>query len=179
MKMKILKICKNKRGVSPVIATILMVAITVVLAGVLYVMVMHLTNGSSVTTYAVGFGDIGNAQPGNGYVTETIQIASATNGLYLSAVGFKVLQSSGSIAQLYSPITYTLANGTTYSFNPTTNAWTYSTGPTPYPQPSLVLVNSGASITVEVSTSSQNLATYELVAYGLGSSSVSGSVLLK
>ncbi|MGC8580922.1 MAG: archaellin/type IV pilin N-terminal domain-containing protein [Thermoplasmata archaeon] len=177
--MKTLKICKNKRGVSPVIATILMVAITVVLAGVLYVMVMHLTNGSNVTTYAVGFGDIGNPQPGNGYVSETIQIASATNGLYLSAVGFKVLQSSGSIAQLYSPITYSLSNGTTYSFDPTTNAWTYSTGPTPYPQPSLVLVNSGASITVEVSTTNQNLATYELVAYGLGSSSVSGSVLLK
>jgi|GEM_PF-1768052 len=177
--MKILKICKNKVGVSPVIATILMVAITVVLAGVLYVMVMHLTNGSGVNTYAVGFGDVGNAQPGNGYVTETIQIASATNGLYLSMVGFKVQGSNGSIAQLYSPITYTLSNGTTYTFNPSTQSWAYSTGPTPYPQASLVLINSGASVTVEVSTSSPNLATYELVAYGLGSNSVSGSVLLK
>jgi len=34
---------KDRRGVSPVIATILMVAITVVLAAVLYVMVMDLT----------------------------------------------------------------------------------------------------------------------------------------
>ena len=34
------KIWKNRSGVSPVIATILMVAITVVLAAVLYVMVM-------------------------------------------------------------------------------------------------------------------------------------------
>jgi len=37
---KIWKIRKDKEGVSPVIATILMVAITVVLAAVLYVMVM-------------------------------------------------------------------------------------------------------------------------------------------
>ncbi|MGC8656610.1 MAG: archaellin/type IV pilin N-terminal domain-containing protein, partial [Thermoplasmata archaeon] len=43
--MKIGKIYRKKKGVSPVIATILMVAITVVLAGVLYVMVMGLMHG--------------------------------------------------------------------------------------------------------------------------------------
>ena len=40
MKLKLKKSMKNRSAVSPVIATILMVAITVVLAAVLYVMVM-------------------------------------------------------------------------------------------------------------------------------------------
>ncbi len=43
---KIWKIRKNSEAVSPVIATILMVAITVVLAAVLYVMVMGFNTGS-------------------------------------------------------------------------------------------------------------------------------------
>ena len=48
---KIWKIRKNKEAVSPVIATILMVAITVVLAAVLYVMVMGFggTSGNTPT----------------------------------------------------------------------------------------------------------------------------------
>lgn len=37
----------NKKAVSPIIATILMVAVTVVLAGVLYVMVIGLSSGSA------------------------------------------------------------------------------------------------------------------------------------
>ncbi|MGD0818919.1 MAG: archaellin/type IV pilin N-terminal domain-containing protein, partial [Methanomassiliicoccales archaeon] len=41
------KMRKDKSAVSPVIATILMVAITVVLAAVLYVMVMGFGGGSS------------------------------------------------------------------------------------------------------------------------------------
>jgi flagellin-like protein len=43
----------NKKGVSPVIATILMVAITVVLAAVLYVMVIGFGGGSAKPT--IGF----------------------------------------------------------------------------------------------------------------------------
>jgi len=41
---------KNNKAVSPVIATILMVAITVVLAAVLYVMVMGMSGGDDTTT---------------------------------------------------------------------------------------------------------------------------------
>lgn len=52
------KMWKNRSGVSPVIATILMVAITVVLAAVLYVMVMGF--GSNPTNNATGA--IGPAQ---------------------------------------------------------------------------------------------------------------------
>jgi archaeal type IV pilus assembly protein PilA len=46
---KIWKIRKNREAVSPVIATILMVAITVVLAAVLYVMVMGFGGGTANT----------------------------------------------------------------------------------------------------------------------------------
>jgi len=45
---------KNEDAVSPVIAVILMVAITVVLAGVLYVWVTSLADTSSTTTQALG-----------------------------------------------------------------------------------------------------------------------------
>jgi flagellin-like protein len=72
MMKKTWKIRKNSEAVSPVIATILMVAITVVLAAVLYVMVMGFTPGggstpqgafttaekTSATTYKVSFGAI-------------------------------------------------------------------------------------------------------------------------
>jgi len=62
---KMWKIRKNKEAVSPVIATILMVAITVVLAAVLYVMVMGFgtSNGSTPTatmTYAKASGSGNN-----------------------------------------------------------------------------------------------------------------------
>jgi flagellin-like protein len=47
---------KDEKGVSPVIATILMVAITVVLAAVLYVMVTGLLSGPGATIPRVTFG---------------------------------------------------------------------------------------------------------------------------
>ena len=57
---KCLVIRKDERGVSPVIATILMVAITVVLAAVLYVMVTGLLGGGTQVNPAVTFGPTSN-----------------------------------------------------------------------------------------------------------------------
>ncbi|MEK6851714.1 MAG: archaellin/type IV pilin N-terminal domain-containing protein [Candidatus Thermoplasmatota archaeon] len=54
--MKSWTIRKDEKAVSPVIATILMVAITVVLAAVLYVMVTGLLAGPGATRPAVTFG---------------------------------------------------------------------------------------------------------------------------
>ena len=65
---KIWKKRKNSEAVSPVIATILMVAITVVLAAVLYLMVM-------------GFGTTGNQTPTGSFVGSP---ASVTNGYQLT-----------------------------------------------------------------------------------------------
>jgi flagellin-like protein len=65
------KMWKNRSGVSPVIATILMVAITVVLAAVLYVMVM-------------GFGGQGSSAPTGSFSEKT----KVTNGEKLTFAAF-------------------------------------------------------------------------------------------
>jgi archaeal type IV pilus assembly protein PilA len=53
----------RKRGVSPIIATILLVAITVVLAAVLYVLISGLTHGPGNTPIGTAF-QAGNPTPG-------------------------------------------------------------------------------------------------------------------
>ncbi len=58
---KIWKMKKSKEAVSPVIATILMVAITVVLAAVLYVMVMGFGSNPD-TNPTMSLSDISNDQ---------------------------------------------------------------------------------------------------------------------
>ena len=61
----------NKKGVSPIIATILLVAITVVLAAVLYVLISGLTRG-----------------PGNTPLGSAMAVGSSTAGTsYLAAGG--------------------------------------------------------------------------------------------
>ena len=65
---------KDEQAVSPVIATILMVAITVVLAAVLYVMVSGLLTGPGPSKPIVAFG----ALTRTGTTSEQFQIASAS-----------------------------------------------------------------------------------------------------
>ena len=76
---KMWKIRKDKSAVSPVIATILMVAITVVLAAVLYVMVMGFGGQGGATAPAATLQKTGN--------TVTISITPQTD---LSKVGIVV-----------------------------------------------------------------------------------------
>ena len=69
---------KDEAAVSPVIATILMVAITVVLAAVLYVMVSGLLVGPGATRPQVTFGSVDlSVSPGNA----TFQIAGVTQSV--------------------------------------------------------------------------------------------------
>src|SRR5213083_538617 len=69
---------KDEEAVSPVIATILMVAITVVLAAVLYVMVSGLLVGPGATRPQVTFGSVDlSVSPGNA----TFQIAGVTQSV--------------------------------------------------------------------------------------------------
>src|SRR5208282_4370147 len=56
----------QRRGVSPIIATILLVAITVVLAAVLYVLVSGLTGGPTSTPFGSAFTA---SHPGSGVCT--------------------------------------------------------------------------------------------------------------
>ncbi|MFH0816451.1 MAG: archaellin/type IV pilin N-terminal domain-containing protein [Methanobacteriota archaeon] len=76
------RIWRNKEGVSPVIATILMVAITVVLAAVLYVMVSgYMTGGggtplSGSLTYRTS-----DSTPNSGVAKAEVSVTAPSNGL--------------------------------------------------------------------------------------------------
>ena len=94
-----LKIKRNKAGVSTVIGVILIIAITVVLAGVLYVFASHLINGSSFSSY--GANEIAfytTTPPMNcavGDILENVSIQYASPGLQIVDVGFKIVNAYG------------------------------------------------------------------------------------
>ncbi len=164
---------RKKKGVSPVIATILMVAITVVLAGVLYVMVLGFTHGGPGTTIAIGFGSpyaaTGSSSSG---LSEVVPITGASNTIYLSSIGFKVTNSAGATQNVTSFIYTSTTGSTIYGFSG--GAWK-PTGT------STVAVSSGATVTIHDVTgiSGSNLAGYTLEVFALSSGvSVSGSVSL-
>lgn len=92
------KFAKRRKdsAVSPVIATILMVAITVVLAAVLYVMVSGFTH-SPGTAASAGLNEVQNSA---GNYTVTVSSVSASN---LGAANLKLVISGGtSVAGTYS-----------------------------------------------------------------------------
>ncbi len=70
------KMWKNRSGVSPVIATILMVAITVVLAAVLYVMVMGF-GGNPASTPTGQFKAAERSSDGESYRIQVLSISEA------------------------------------------------------------------------------------------------------
>ncbi len=93
---------KAKRGVSPIIATILLVAITVVLAAVLYILISGLTKGPGTTPLgtSLALGSPSEAQnkpssPTIFYYNFTVQ--SAGGGIILNNILFQVVTSGGSI----------------------------------------------------------------------------------
>jgi archaeal type IV pilus assembly protein PilA len=107
MMKKMWKIRKDKSAVSPVIATILMVAITVVLAAVLYVMVMGFGGSNTTSAPTATLSKSGN--------TLTISISSQTNA---SKIGVAV--TVGTVTSYYfiygSPAT---ATGVSWTFSHT------------------------------------------------------------
>jgi flagellin-like protein len=117
---------KGRRGVSPIIATILLVAITVVLAAVLYILISGLTKGPGNTPIGSALA-MGTATPGtNGTLfTYTISI-TPSSGLTVGSVDFSIQSSAGVIQaqpatsniQVIGPQGCLVA---TYTFS--TNAW--------------------------------------------------------
>jgi len=89
---------KHKRGVSPIIATILLVAITVVLAAVLYVLVSGLTRSGASTPYEIIMTSSNQATGTNTYFD--IMTLSPTPGLTTAMFGLKVTQLGGTILTL-------------------------------------------------------------------------------
>ncbi len=85
---------RDQAGVSPVIATILMVAITVVLAAVLYVMVSGLVSGPGSTPRAMGVAVSKSADGSNWQLT----ISSVDAGLAESSTYLTVFNINGTVA---------------------------------------------------------------------------------
>ena len=85
---------KDDRAVSPVIATILMVAITVVLAAVLYVMVSGLITSPGSTPKAIGV-TVGKSGDGTNW---TLTFANVPTGLVPSTTYLTILTGSGASA---------------------------------------------------------------------------------
>ncbi len=82
---------RNEEAVSPVIATILMVAITVVLAGVLYVWASSLAEGNTdgnLTLYVFD-GEDANGAPGTGTADNLIRL-TMTDGENINWANLKV-----------------------------------------------------------------------------------------
>jgi archaeal type IV pilus assembly protein PilA len=83
---------KDEKAVSPVIATILMVAITVVLAAVLYVMVSGLITGPGSTPKAIGV-SVTRSSDGTNWV---ILFTSVPSGLGVNTTALTLISGSGS-----------------------------------------------------------------------------------
>ncbi len=84
----------RKRGVSPIIATILLVAITVVLAAVLYVLISGLTHGTGSAPLGTNFAwGAGTAQ--NNATSAAPSPCTAANGITITATYCYTIQISG------------------------------------------------------------------------------------
>ena len=118
---------KRKRGVSPIIATILLVAITVVLAAVLYILISGLTKGPGNTPLGTALA-VGPAAEGtNGSAnTFSFAIVSASGGLTLSNLAFQVQNTGGNVVAMTAPtlIVTGLAGTGVASYNMATGTWT-------------------------------------------------------
>ena len=186
---------RGKRGVSPIIATILLVAITVVLAAVLYVLVSGLTKSGASVPYQLGMQPTSNT--GSGTSWSDILALAPTSGLTTSMFGLKVTTSasvtyatvapSGTGCSISAatnvPTSCTGTTGGWYGvlvspssgdivalYSGTTAGWTYVTGTT-------VALNNGYTLWVITPTQVAGNS-YTISAFSTGTSSVSGSSLL-
>jgi flagellin-like protein len=185
----------RQRGVSPIIATILLVAITVVLAAVLYILISGLTGGSTSTPYTVGFGSPRASGTGTFYLTFPL---SVTNDLKTGLFGLKITSPSGvglASAATTGASCLPTATGTDQftSCTGTAGGWytvltnanggilaTYSgaTAKWGYPAGISNIVLSNSDSVVVVSSTSLSGIGDRIAAFGTGSSSVSGSAEL-
>jgi flagellin-like protein len=166
---------KNKRGVSPIIATILLVAITVVIAAVLYVLVSGYLKGTGSAPLSINLQGLANGkcstvknnQPvaacNTGVASYYLSFSSvsASNGMTTSDFGFKILTPGGSTVSF---INATLVwNGNSESTYTSTGGWSFGSVPV-NASDNIVFFSAGSLI-----GSGDNIQ-----AVGIGSASVSG-----
>jgi flagellin-like protein len=161
------------RGVSDIIATILLVAITVVLAAVLYILISGLTHGVGSADLGTNFGwaspvNATGASPtpvgcASANFCYQVEIASAS-GITTSDMSFSLHTSSGGPAGFPTGTTIFLVSTTNVQLDEyyTGNSTWQHTGIT-VAAADYINVNSGAK-----STATNGLHGYELVALGAG-----------
>ena len=141
---------RSKRGVSPIIATILLVAITVVLAAVLYVLVSGYLSHSTGTSIAIGWGSV-SSNVNNAktiyYYNTTVQSVSPTS-LHWNDIATVTVKSStgGPYSGTVALIEVFSASGGTATYS--AGSWQFANGDT-----SSTPVSSGDTLVVELSTS--------------------------
>lgn len=166
----------RKRGVSPIIATILLVAITVVLAAVLYVLISGLTKGPGTTPIGTAFG-FGTAQQASNTNCAantagecyTVGVASASSQVTTASVSFAV-QNGGAGVSAGAVVTLLDISGSPLAVYTVGTGWAASTGQT-------LPISFSSTQTLVLSTTS-SVAGDTLVAAGTGSLQGTTSVAL-
>jgi len=158
---------KGRRGVSPIIATILLVAITVVLAAVLYILISGLTKAPGNTPLGSALA-VGTPTSANG-LTYTMTI-TPSSGLTPAGMTFEVTSSTGTILGVGTTLTVVGVTGclmAIYTFS--SNSWAAATGGTACATASTsVVLTSGMQFSLVVTPTQTGLSD-KLVAVGTGS----------
>jgi flagellin-like protein len=186
---------RHARGVSPIIATILLVAITVVLAAVLYVLVSGLTRSGASTPYALGMVETSNSCGATTCIV-MLQI-SPSPGLTTSAIGLRIINlntqgiqptvaaAAGCTAGVASASTactataggwyaVVIASGGTEAaaYSGASASWgLYATGTN-------LALNGGYTLMIVTAAGNSFVGLCQITAYGVGASSVSGQANL-
>ena len=173
---------KNKRGVSPIIATILLVAITVVIAAVLYVLVSGYLKGTGSAPLTINLQSLANGKCSTSTANSPVQgcsppVAPVTNNYYLS---FSSVSASNGMTTNDFAFKIVSPGGSTVGYTSCVLVWnniienTYTpTGTGAGWASSAVPVNASDNM-VFITTASLIGSGDNIQAVGLGSASVSG-----
>lgn len=118
---------RRRRGVSPIIATILLVAIAMVLAAVLYILVSGITNGPTRPSIssALVLGPVAEGQAGSVYYYN-ISVAESGLGVTWNAVDLEVQVGGQVVSTGITSYTVEDIHGNTvcHATGPTVSGWT-------------------------------------------------------
>ena len=185
---------RRKRGVSPIIATILLVAITVVLAAVLYVLISGLTGSGTSAPVALGLDQLPSETGGTGTTWYVAVALNPTSSIATTGFGLKVTTTSATyplaaavggggctVAAAYtSGTTCTGVTGKWYGVltNATGNIVATYTSATTSGWSTSITITGGAYTFYVISASVLDGQGYTLSGYGTGAASISGSAFL-
>lgn len=191
---------KNKRAVSPIIATILLVAITVVLAAVLYILIQQYTkNGSNGSPLGTAFAFSGSTDASSAggatanYYNMTIEQASSTlnfgnlifqlksagGSVFTTGTALEAVNPSGTIEAVYCLGVVTVNAGATACAAGNDGTWVYNGAHCSAPAfttacSSTSALSTSTFLSLVVTPNTVSLTGYTL--YALGQGAYSGTV---